>query len=87
MPRGKSAISAISDDSGMDVDASGNLKRNIINNILFFMVTSVYFNNKMITHMIFTLSEIAKLQRQFRIMEGDRQAYSIQARKQIRKQE
>ncbi|KAJ0068898.1 hypothetical protein NL108_014012, partial [Boleophthalmus pectinirostris] len=31
--------------------------------------------------------EIAKLQRQFRIMDGDRQAYSIQARKQIRKQE
>nr|XP_040059490.1 coiled-coil domain-containing protein 114 isoform X2 [Gasterosteus aculeatus aculeatus] len=32
-------------------------------------------------------SEIAKLQRQFRIMEGDRQAYNIQARKQIRKQQ
>ncbi|XP_037620962.1 coiled-coil domain-containing protein 114 isoform X4 [Sebastes umbrosus] len=32
-------------------------------------------------------SEIAKLQRQFRIMEGDRQAYSIQAREQIRKQQ
>ncbi|XP_074500116.1 coiled-coil domain-containing protein 114 isoform X2 [Sebastes fasciatus] len=34
-----------------------------------------------------TESEIAKLQRQFRIMEGDRQAYSIQAREQIRKQQ
>ncbi|XP_026161678.1 coiled-coil domain-containing protein 114 isoform X2 [Mastacembelus armatus] len=32
-------------------------------------------------------SEIAKLQRQFRIMEGDRQAYNIQAREQIRKQQ
>ncbi|XP_072308737.1 coiled-coil domain-containing protein 114 isoform X2 [Eucyclogobius newberryi] len=32
-------------------------------------------------------SEIAKLLRQFRIMDGDRQSYSIQARKQIRKQE
>ncbi|XP_010780854.1 coiled-coil domain-containing protein 114 isoform X2 [Notothenia coriiceps] len=32
-------------------------------------------------------SEIAKLQRQFRIMEGDRQAYTIQAREQIRKQQ
>ncbi|KAK5872650.1 hypothetical protein PBY51_013332 [Eleginops maclovinus] len=31
-------------------------------------------------------SEIAKLQRQFRIMEGDRQAYTIHAREQIRKQ-
>uniref|UniRef100_A0A3Q3FIR1 Outer dynein arm docking complex subunit 1 n=2 Tax=Kryptolebias marmoratus TaxID=37003 RepID=A0A3Q3FIR1_KRYMA len=31
--------------------------------------------------------EMAKLQRQFRIMEGDRQAYSIQAREQIRKQQ
>uniref|UniRef100_A0A8C6U1P5 Coiled-coil domain containing 114 n=1 Tax=Neogobius melanostomus TaxID=47308 RepID=A0A8C6U1P5_9GOBI len=53
MPRGRSAISAQTDESEMDVDAS----------------------------------EIAKLQRQFRIMDGDRQAYSIQARKQIRKQE
>ncbi|KAK7915878.1 hypothetical protein WMY93_011639 [Mugilogobius chulae] len=53
MPRGKSAISARTDDSEMDVDAS----------------------------------EIAKLQRQFRIMDGDRQAYSIQARAQMRKQE
>ncbi|KAF3856162.1 hypothetical protein F7725_016885 [Dissostichus mawsoni] len=34
-----------------------------------------------------TESEIAKLQRQFRIMEGDRQAYTIQAREQIRKQQ
>ncbi|KAM8916812.1 coiled-coil domain-containing protein 114 isoform 3-T3 [Spinachia spinachia] len=32
-------------------------------------------------------SEIAKLQRQFRVMEGDRQAYNIQAREQIRKQQ
>nr|CBN80884.1 Uncharacterized protein [Dicentrarchus labrax] len=32
-------------------------------------------------------SEIAKLQRQFRIMEGDRQAYNLQAREQIRKQQ
>ncbi|XP_067359659.1 coiled-coil domain-containing protein 114 isoform X1 [Channa argus] len=32
-------------------------------------------------------SEIAKLQRQFRIIEGHRQAYSIQAREQIRKQQ
>uniref|UniRef100_A0A8C6U070 Coiled-coil domain containing 114 n=1 Tax=Neogobius melanostomus TaxID=47308 RepID=A0A8C6U070_9GOBI len=49
MPRGRSAISAQTDESEMDVDAS----------------------------------EMAKLQRQFRIMDGDRQAYSIQARKQI----
>ncbi|XP_068450833.1 coiled-coil domain-containing protein 114 isoform X2 [Clinocottus analis] len=34
-----------------------------------------------------TESEIAKLQRQFRIMEGDRQAYNIQAQEQIRKQQ
>ncbi|TNN66222.1 hypothetical protein EYF80_023561 [Liparis tanakae] len=34
-----------------------------------------------------TESEIAKLQRQFRIMEGDRQVYNIQAREQIRKQQ
>ncbi|XP_053301893.1 coiled-coil domain-containing protein 114 [Pleuronectes platessa] len=34
-----------------------------------------------------TESELAKLQRQFRIMEGDRQAYSLQAREQIRKQQ
>ncbi|XP_034389836.1 coiled-coil domain-containing protein 114 [Cyclopterus lumpus] len=32
-------------------------------------------------------SEIAKLQRQFRIMERDRQVYNIQAREQIRKQQ
>ncbi|XP_036957054.1 coiled-coil domain-containing protein 114 isoform X1 [Acanthopagrus latus] len=32
-------------------------------------------------------SELAKLQRQFRIMEGDRQAYSLQAREPIRKQQ
>ncbi|XP_035518168.1 coiled-coil domain-containing protein 114 [Morone saxatilis] len=32
-------------------------------------------------------SEIARLQRQFRIMEGDRQAYNLQAREQIRKQQ
>ncbi|GAA6231981.1 coiled-coil domain-containing protein 114-like isoform X1 [Lates japonicus] len=55
MPRGRSAISARSDSSEMDIDG--------------------------------TESEIAKLQRQFRIMEGDRQAYSIQAREQIRKQQ
>ncbi|XP_068567821.1 coiled-coil domain-containing protein 114 [Cebidichthys violaceus] len=34
-----------------------------------------------------TESEISKLQRQFRIMEGDRQAYNFQAREQIRKQQ
>uniref|UniRef100_A0A8C5HK38 Coiled-coil domain-containing protein 114-like n=1 Tax=Gouania willdenowi TaxID=441366 RepID=A0A8C5HK38_GOUWI len=34
-----------------------------------------------------TESEIARLQRQFRIMEGDRQAYNLQAREQIRKQQ
>ncbi|XP_068172351.1 coiled-coil domain-containing protein 114 [Antennarius striatus] len=34
-----------------------------------------------------TGSEMAKLQRQFRIMEGDRQAYNLQAREQIRKQQ
>ncbi|XP_074529761.1 coiled-coil domain-containing protein 114 isoform X1 [Halichoeres trimaculatus] len=34
-----------------------------------------------------TESEMAKLQRQFKIMEGDRQAYSLQAREQMRKQE
>ncbi|XP_034724976.1 coiled-coil domain-containing protein 114 isoform X2 [Etheostoma cragini] len=53
MPRGRSATSARSDSSEMDIDES----------------------------------EIAKLQRQFRIMEGDRQAYNIQAREQIRKQQ
>nr|XP_020453588.1 coiled-coil domain-containing protein 63-like isoform X2 [Monopterus albus] len=55
MPRGRSAPSARSDSSGMEIDG--------------------------------TESEIAKLQRQFRIMEGDRQAYNIQAREQIRKQQ
>ncbi|KAA8593304.1 hypothetical protein FQN60_009420 [Etheostoma spectabile] len=55
MPRGRSATSARSDSSEMDIDG--------------------------------TESEMAKLQRQFRIMEGDRQAYNIQAREQIRKQE
>ncbi|XP_071351437.1 coiled-coil domain-containing protein 114 [Trachinotus anak] len=55
MPRGRSATSAHSDSSEMDIDG--------------------------------TESEIAKLQRQFRIMEGDRQAYNIQAREQIRKQQ
>ncbi|XP_029288040.1 coiled-coil domain-containing protein 114 [Cottoperca gobio] len=55
MPRGRSATSARSDSSEMDIDG--------------------------------TESEIAKLQRQFRIMEGDRQAYTIQAREQIRKQQ
>ncbi|KAL7408573.1 hypothetical protein ABVT39_025779 [Epinephelus coioides] len=55
MPRGRSATSARSDSSELDIDG--------------------------------TESEIAKLQRQFRIMEGDRQAYSIQAREQIRKQQ
>ncbi|KAM8758105.1 coiled-coil domain-containing protein 114 isoform 2-T2 [Acanthopagrus schlegelii] len=34
-----------------------------------------------------TESELATLQRQFRIMEGDRQAYSLQAREPIRKQQ
>ncbi|XP_040889449.1 coiled-coil domain-containing protein 114 [Toxotes jaculatrix] len=55
MPRGRSAASAHSDNSEMDIDGAE--------------------------------SEIAKLQRQLRIMEGDRQAYSIQAREQIRKQQ
>ncbi|XP_039971974.1 coiled-coil domain-containing protein 114 [Xiphias gladius] len=56
MPRGRSAKSAHSDSSEMDIDGTAE-------------------------------SEIAKLQRQFRIMEGDRQAYNIQAREQIRKQQ
>ncbi|XP_067443059.1 coiled-coil domain-containing protein 114 isoform X1 [Thunnus thynnus] len=56
MPRGRSARSAHSDSSEMDIDGTAE-------------------------------SEIAKLQRQFRIMEGDRQAYNIQAREQIRKQQ
>ncbi|XP_035488555.1 outer dynein arm-docking complex subunit 1-like [Scophthalmus maximus] len=34
-----------------------------------------------------TETELVKLQRQFRIMEGDRQAYNIQAREQMRKQQ
>ncbi|XP_034547312.1 coiled-coil domain-containing protein 114 [Notolabrus celidotus] len=55
MPRGRSAVSARSDTSEMDIDG--------------------------------TESEMAKLQRQFKIMEGDRQAYNLQAREQIRKQE
>ncbi|XP_044030136.1 coiled-coil domain-containing protein 114 isoform X2 [Siniperca chuatsi] len=54
MPRGRTATSARSDSSEMDIDG--------------------------------TESEIAKLQRQFRIMEGDRQAYNLQAQEQIRKQ-
>uniref|UniRef100_UPI003AAF5555 coiled-coil domain-containing protein 114 n=1 Tax=Centroberyx gerrardi TaxID=166262 RepID=UPI003AAF5555 len=54
MPRGRSATSARSDSSEMDIDG--------------------------------TETEMAKLQRQFRIMEGDRQAYNIQAQEQIRKQ-
>ncbi|KAM7402314.1 hypothetical protein PAMP_017561 [Pampus punctatissimus] len=56
MPRGRSARSAHSDSSEMDIDGTAE-------------------------------SEISKLQRQFRIMEGDRQAYNIQAREQIRKQQ
>ncbi|XP_042365878.1 coiled-coil domain-containing protein 114 [Plectropomus leopardus] len=55
MPRGRSAKSARSDSSELDIDG--------------------------------TESEISRLQRQFRIMEGDRQAYSLQAREQIRKQQ
>ncbi|XP_026202812.1 coiled-coil domain-containing protein 114 isoform X1 [Anabas testudineus] len=55
MPRGRSATSARSESTEMDIDG--------------------------------TESEIAKVQRQFKIMEGDRQAYSIQAREQIRKQQ
>ncbi|XP_041639528.1 coiled-coil domain-containing protein 114 [Cheilinus undulatus] len=58
MPRGRSAASARSDASEMDIDGTVNAE-----------------------------SEMAKLQRQFKIMEGDRQAYSLQAREQIRKQE
>ncbi|XP_039908162.1 coiled-coil domain-containing protein 114 isoform X2 [Simochromis diagramma] len=54
MPRGRSAASARSDNSEVDVDGA---------------------------------EEIAKLQRQFRIMEGDLQAYNMQTRKQIRKQQ
>uniref|UniRef100_A0A3Q4N589 Outer dynein arm docking complex subunit 1 n=1 Tax=Neolamprologus brichardi TaxID=32507 RepID=A0A3Q4N589_NEOBR len=54
MPRGRSAASARSDYSEVDVDGA---------------------------------EEIAKLQRQFRIMEGDLQAYNMQTRKQIRKQQ
>uniref|UniRef100_A0A3Q4I0N5 Outer dynein arm docking complex subunit 1 n=1 Tax=Neolamprologus brichardi TaxID=32507 RepID=A0A3Q4I0N5_NEOBR len=55
MPRGRSAASARSDYSEVDVDGA--------------------------------VEEIAKLQRQFRIMEGDLQAYNMQTRKQIRKQQ
>ncbi|XP_072239223.1 coiled-coil domain-containing protein 114 isoform X2 [Leuresthes tenuis] len=55
MPQGRSAKSARSDNSEMEIDG--------------------------------TESELAKLQRQLRIMEGDRQAYIIQAREQIRKQQ
>ncbi|XP_039908161.1 coiled-coil domain-containing protein 114 isoform X1 [Simochromis diagramma] len=55
MPRGRSAASARSDNSEVDVDGA--------------------------------VEEIAKLQRQFRIMEGDLQAYNMQTRKQIRKQQ
>ncbi|XP_075967209.1 coiled-coil domain-containing protein 114 [Anarhichas minor] len=56
MPRGRTATSARSDSSEMDIDGTAE-------------------------------SEIAKLQRQFRIMEGDRQAYNFQAREQIRMQQ
>ncbi|XP_073771940.1 coiled-coil domain-containing protein 114 isoform X2 [Danio rerio] len=55
MPRGRSAISVLSDSSDLDFDGIAE-------------------------------TEMEKLQRQFRITEGDRQAYSIQSQEIIRKQ-
>ncbi|XP_064153992.1 outer dynein arm-docking complex subunit 1-like isoform X1 [Anguilla rostrata] len=55
MPRGRSAVSILSDSSEMDIDGIAE-------------------------------AELAKLQRQFRIMEGDRQAYSIETQNLIRRQ-
>ncbi|XP_061114616.1 outer dynein arm-docking complex subunit 1-like isoform X2 [Conger conger] len=55
MPRGRSAVSILSDSSEMDIDGIAE-------------------------------AELAKLQRQFRIMEGDRQAYSVETQNLIRRQ-
>ncbi|KAJ8388986.1 hypothetical protein AAFF_G00125470 [Aldrovandia affinis] len=55
MPRGRSAVSMLSDGSEMDIDGIAE-------------------------------TELAKLQRQFRIMEGDRQAYGIETQNLIRRQ-
>ncbi|KAJ8371265.1 hypothetical protein SKAU_G00112930 [Synaphobranchus kaupii] len=55
MPRGRSAVSILSDSSEMDIDGIAE-------------------------------AELAKLQRQFRIMEGDRQAYGIETQNLIRRQ-
>ncbi|KAJ8257645.1 hypothetical protein GJAV_G00188120 [Gymnothorax javanicus] len=55
MPRGRSAVSILSDGSEMDIDGIAE-------------------------------AELAKMQRQFRIMEGDRQAYSIETQNLIRRQ-
>lgn len=95
MPRGRSAASARSESSEMDVDGTGSIAFVIIINnkmlMLCLALPVAWMNsNNAITLFICCVwaeSEIAKLQRQFRIMEGDRQAYNIQAREQIRKQQ
>lgn len=72
----------------MDMDGAGNVQYLIID-IKWWYLTIIVLSVTVIYMMGFFLaeSEITKLQRQFRIMEGDRQAYNIQAREQIRKQQ
>ncbi|XP_029950711.1 coiled-coil domain-containing protein 114 [Salarias fasciatus] len=83
MSQKRLASSTRSETSEMDLDGTGTFGVNAG----LSDVTLPVLRSKLVCHISEAESEFVKLQRQLRVMERDRQAYSIQAREQIRKQQ
>lgn len=85
MSLGRNAKSGHSESSEMDIDGMSGLYLIVLSLLSITPFCSqCYFSTCFTTCLEFCqASDIAKLQRQFRIMEGDGQAYSTQAREQI----
>lgn len=87
MNRGRAAPSARSDTSEMDAEGTGNVMLDMNN--YWYSPPDVYVGETSINAClaVHTESEITRLKRQLRIMEGERHAYDFQTREQIRKQQ
>lgn len=87
MNRGRAAPSARSDSSEMDAEGTGNVLLDMNNYCYSPPIVYVGKTSTNVRLTVSTESEITRLKRQLRIMEGERHAYDFQTREQIRKQE
>lgn len=83
MPRGRSANSVRSDSSDLDFDGIGMQMQWLLIIKNYYHADECFYATSCLCPVE---TEMEKLQRQFRIMERDRQAYSIQSQEKIRKQ-